>query len=330
MRVFINGIGAVSETACTSADFAELAGEKDLTAKGQKIEFTSTVPGSKLRRASRYAKLTVSAADLALADSNTEINDPYRIGAVMASGFGSVEYNRQFSNQVQKGDPQLCSPSLFSQSVANSALGNLCMINSIKGEDTMLRGGDPLEYAALLLKMGKADTMLCGETEEWSEELLNSFAGRDTVTGCTFSEGAAFGKGTEMTDLTYCEISGFSSANLGLCPLLEKSVDIKESLKKVYRQLSYSADIIFTAANGTWFDDAEADSIRDIFGDIPLYAPKKLFGESFGCSYMLSVCLAAAAIKNGSFKGTPCSSVIVSGFDMAGNYIAVKLTGVKP
>ena len=84
MRVFINGIGAVSETACTSADFAELAGKKDLTAKGQKIEFTSTVPSSKLRRASRYAKLTVSAADLALADSNTEINDPYRIGAVMA------------------------------------------------------------------------------------------------------------------------------------------------------------------------------------------------------------------------------------------------------
>ena len=231
MRVFINGIGAISETACTSADFAELAGKKDLTAKGQKIEFTSTVPSSKLRRASRYAKLTVSAADLALADSNTEIKDPYRIGAVMASGFGSVEYNRQFSEHVQKGDPQLCSSSLFSQSVANSALGNLCMINGIKGEGTMLRGGDPLEYAALLLKTGKADTILCGETEEWSEELLRSFAGRDTVTGCTFSEGAAFAVlGTEMTDFTYCEISGFSSANLGLCPLLEKSDDIKESL----------------------------------------------------------------------------------------------------
>ena len=55
------------------------------------------------------------------------------------------------------------------------------MINGIKGEGTMLRGGDPLEYAALLLKTGKADTILCGETEEWSEELLRSFAGRDTV-----------------------------------------------------------------------------------------------------------------------------------------------------
>ena len=90
MGLYINGIGAVSEAALTAEDFAALAEGREYTAKGQKTEFVSTVPASKLRRASRYAKLAVTAADLALTDSGAELADPYRMGAVMSSGYGSV------------------------------------------------------------------------------------------------------------------------------------------------------------------------------------------------------------------------------------------------
>ena len=163
MGVYINGIGAISEAACIAEEFSALADGREYLAKGQMTEFASAVPASKLRRAGRYSKLTVSAAAFALKDSETEFTDPYRTGAV---GYGAAEYNIQFSDQVQGGDPQLCSPSVFSQSVANSCLGQLCMIKGIKGESTMLRGGDPLEYASLLLETDRADIMLCGETEE--------------------------------------------------------------------------------------------------------------------------------------------------------------------
>jgi 3-hydroxyacyl-[acyl-carrier-protein] dehydratase len=88
------------------------------------------------------------------------------------------------------------------------------------------------------------------------------------------------------------------------------------------------ADVIFTAANGTWFDAVEAGCIKEVFAYIPSFAPKAVFGETLGSSYMLSVCLAAAALKKGSFRGRACGSVIVTGFDMTGNYMAVRLTGV--
>jgi hypothetical protein len=87
--------------------------------------------------------------------------------------------------------------------------------------------------------------------------------------------------------------------------------------------------VIFTAANGTWFDAVEAGCIKEVFADIPSFAPKAVFGETLGSSYMLSVCLAAAALKKGSFRGRACGSVIVTGFDMTGNYMAVRLTGAE-
>jgi hypothetical protein len=73
MGVYINGIGAVSEAALTAEDFVALAEGREYTAKGQKTEFVSSVPASKLRRASRYAKLAVTAADLALTGSGAII-----------------------------------------------------------------------------------------------------------------------------------------------------------------------------------------------------------------------------------------------------------------
>ena len=329
MEVYINGIGAVSEAACIAEEFSALTDVREYLAKGQMTEFTSAVPASKLRRAGRYSKLTVSAAAFALKDSETEFTDPYRTGAVIASGYGAVEYNIQFSDQVQGGEPQLCSPSVFSQSVANSCLGQLCMINGIKGESTMLRGGDPLEYASLLIETDKADIILCGETEEWSEELKASFNAKKAANGAVISEGSAFAVlGTEKNNSTYCKVSDHSSAALGFCPLLYVKEDIAAVIKEVLSDMPQNADVIFTAANGTWFDAVEAGCIKEVFADTPSFSPKTVFGETLGSSYMLSVCLAAAALKNGSFKGRACRSVIVTGFDMTGNYMAVRLTGV--
>lgn len=330
MEVYINGIGAVSEAACIAEEFSALTDVREYLAKGQMTEFTSAVPASKLRRAGRYSKLTVSAAAFALKDSETELTDPYRTGAVIASGYGAAEYNIQFSDQVQGGDPQLCSPSVFSQSVANSCLGQLCMINGIKGESTMLRGGDPLEYASLLIETDKADIMLCGETEEWSEELKASFNAKKAANGAVISEGSAFAVlGTEKNNSTYCKVSDHSSAALGFCPLLYVKEDIAAVIKEVLSDMPQNADVIFTAANGTWFDAVEAGCIKEVFADTSSFSPKAVFGETLGSSYMLSVCLAAAALKNGSFKGRACRSVIVTGFDMTGNYMAVRLTGVS-
>ena len=170
--------------------------------------------------------------------------------------------------------------------------------------------------------------MLCGETDEWSEELIRSFDVKTAAEGAALSEGAAFAVlGTVKTESTYCEVDGFSSASLGCCPLLEKSEDIGEVITEVLSDIKSGADIIFTAANGTRFDSAEAGSIGKVFVDIPMFAPKTVFGECLGSSYMLSVCLAASALKRGTFRGRACSSVIVTGFDITGNYLAVKLTG---
>ena len=173
--------------------------------------------------------------------------------------------------------------------------------------------------------------MLCGQAEEWSDEVFASIRAKYASAGSTLTEGTAFMTlRTERTEHTYCEINGFSSANIGSSPLLEQNQNIGETIQNVLADFAgEKTDMIFTSANGTWFDDVEKKAISGALGDISLTAPKKIFGEALGSSYMLSAVLASASLKLGSFDGQKCTSAIVTGFDMSGNYFAVRLTAVN-
>ncbi|MBR1383323.1 MAG: hypothetical protein IJ555_05860 [Ruminococcus sp.] len=330
-HMFIDGLGVINEAAYAASDLSALAGGREFTPAGFMQEFESAVPSSKLRRCSRYIKMAVTAADNALKNGSAyDSLDPCRIGAVISSGYGASEYSVRFADSVVKHAPQSCSPSVFSQTVPNSCLGQICIINGFKGAGTFLCGGDPLEYAALLLRLGKADMMLCGQVEEWSAELFSSIKSRQACAGSTLTEGAGFlTLRTELTDSSCCEVIGHSSVNIGACPLIERSEGISKDLSAVLDDLSSDRpDIVFTAENGTWFDKAECRSVKAVFGEIPTASPKKLFGEALGSSYLLSVSLAAAALKRGAFRDKKCRIAVVTGFDMAGNYSAVKLSAI--
>ena len=140
--VYIDGIGIISRCAMSANELLRITeGEAPETKSGM-LDFTSDVPPAKLRRCSRYNKLAAAAADNARKDGNIPDDiDGTRVGTIISTGFGAVESNIKFSDSVVKGEPALCSPTVFSGTVPNSCVGQICIINGYKGVSTVLMGG---------------------------------------------------------------------------------------------------------------------------------------------------------------------------------------------
>ena len=131
------------------------------------------VSKSKLRRCSQYVKMAAMAAAMAVKGADmADFVSRERIGTVISTGYGPVEYNTSFADTIFSEGPSLCSPTIFSFTVPNSCAGMICIINDSRGAATMMIGGNPLEYASLLLNRGSADYVLSGCVEENTEEIF--------------------------------------------------------------------------------------------------------------------------------------------------------------
>ncbi|OWR33180.1 hypothetical protein CDO73_01355 [Saccharibacillus sp. O23] len=126
------------------------------------------------RRASRFSHLGLCAARSAIRPEWIGDRKAERIGAVFTTAYGPLETNMEFARQMIGDEPDLCSPSLFANTVHNACLGTISMDLGIKGPSTMLLGSNHLLLTRLLLAEGKADLILAGAIEEYNEELERS------------------------------------------------------------------------------------------------------------------------------------------------------------
>lgn len=329
--IYIDGIGVISRCACYADELCRVFDSENTTDydKSGKISYTPIVPSSKVRRCSSYIKLAVEVSARAAQDGKIADNtDKLRIGTILSSGYGAAESNTKFADAVVKHDPAICSPAVFSNTVPNSCVGQICIVEGYKGVSTLLMGGDPLEYSSVLLNTNKADRILCGSVEAYFKELADSVLYLDTAKGCDICEGAAIlAINRQKTEHTYCKITAFGSASFSAYPYVHE-ISEAEGIQVIHdaiEQLNGNIpDVIFTSENGTYFDDIELRALKSRFENALFIQPKKYFGETLGSGYMLSTALAAASLKNNSFS-KPYRSVLVTGIDTAGNYLCCRL-----
>lgn len=329
--VYINGIGIISKCAQTKSSLCSIAANelKDYGVSNCKIDFTSSVTHTQLRRASRYSKLAVGAASLAVQDASFLQNiDKNDAGTVLSTGYGAVESITQFMETCLRFGPAKCSPIVFAGTVPNSAVGQICMVYGFKGASTLLTGGDPLEYASLLLHTNKAKAVLAGSVEEYNEDLVSALRREGALKNAELSEGAAMVvlSAEKLAD-SYCRITAFANTGLTFLPYIhapdKKEKELTEQkMVEVLSSLNASPSIVLTSSNGGALDEIEERAVRQVFGKtVPCVPYKRFFGECLGAGYMQGVVLGAAGIQSGVYK----SKVCVTGIDSQGNYMAVIL-----
>lgn len=128
-----------------------------------------------LRRADDFIRLAVLSAFQSF-DQRTEIpwESPERCGLILGTSFGPMQTNFDVLDQIVSGEQT--SPTLFSHSVFNAAVGYLCRIFNLRGSALTLTDFaypffQALQQGALAITSGQLDRCLVLQVETYSELL---------------------------------------------------------------------------------------------------------------------------------------------------------------
>lgn len=348
-EIRITGIGVVNRAGTDSSALWEAlqshgrAWEEDAAGK---TSFEVPVPRGRLRKVNRYCRLGLYASLKALEESAAaDQADPYRRGTIFQTGYASMTAQIAFCRDVDRGDPDFCSPAVFTGTVPNSCVGTVCMFTDSKGVSTALAGGNHLEYAGLLLQTGKADTILAGAVEEYTPELFGSLGRSGRASHAEIEEGTVVllleradwaGQEKSAGASGYCRLGRMRSVWLGGYPLISdgwKEAGIRraqETVRELVRETKGQIDGVFISGSESEFDRAETGMIAACVGREKLIpGVKRVTGETLGTAFSMHAAAAALCLKHGrvpaGLTGTgqeirDCRRLLVTGCDTAGNY----------
>ncbi|PRA00599.1 beta-ketoacyl synthase N-terminal-like domain-containing protein [Paenibacillus sp. DR312] len=330
-RVFISSMGVIT---CVGTSLEEFwSGINTKKVDYNSIELPIILPQNinpkVSRRMDRFSRMSLSVSKLVL--EKLSLLDTEQIGTVFNTGFGPLQSNINFRNQIETYGVDGVSPTLFTNTVFNAGLGHTCLHLGFKGPSTMLMGSNAVAYSYELIKSNKCDQILCCGVEEYIEELDHSFQLINSTTknldsickpldanrdGTRVTEGAgglfieSESSLRSRSGKALCEILGYSNAITDEF----RAIDGPNSDSNVFAQVMEMAlknagickdhiDGIFMASGGgVYADPAEAKAIHQVFGglgsEIPVTAIKGAIGESIGASLILNVVSGILCLEN--------------------------------
>ena len=133
-----------------------------------------------LRLLDRLTRIALATASLALQDAGLAEAAPERTGVVLSSTCGSPASRSAFYLDALEAGFRGLNPALFANTVVNSPASQVAIRFGLRGPNATVAAGfggglDALEYAADLLRAGRAEVVLAGGVEELGELAFHSF-----------------------------------------------------------------------------------------------------------------------------------------------------------
>jgi 3-oxoacyl-(acyl-carrier-protein) synthase len=297
-----------------------------------------------IRNFDRLTKMLVTSGKLALEDAGVKKNgvhvlSPDRIGLCSATAYGSLEAITEAVWIAELEDPRFLNPNRFPNTVINAAAGYVSIWEDLRAPNVTVVDGNCGSLDAVLsaethLLHGRADAFLVGGGEALSEALYLAFrklgvladGGRVFAPARAHSQGMLLGEGAAylcLEQLVFAkaraariraEVIGYGNAfeppDSEAQLVHVSSLAVERTIRMALQDAHLTAadiDVIATAQGGiTVFDAAEHAGIAAVFGDdIPLAAPKAIFGETFGAGGALAMATALAW-----FNGVPVAPLV--------------------
>ena len=198
MTVFINGIGVVGSFGSGIDALVQCLNRGDYPSPVLSDEKSSAVlyptytadtsclgefvPRKVLRRIDHFSQLALTGACLALKDAGLDSIGMQRTGLVICSGYGSAKTTFSFLDSLIDYGDSCASPTLFSNSVHNSASGHISIILGLDGPCLTVSQFEMSVHSALLsavmwLREGRADQILFGGVDEGCDVLKYCYRG---------------------------------------------------------------------------------------------------------------------------------------------------------
>lgn len=305
-----------------------------------KVNYISQVPKNKRRRMNRYSDMVVCSAVDAVKDAKLELEqlDPFRVGTIYSTGYGPLNSNLEFTQMLLKGDPDLCSPTVFANTVSNACIGQVCMHLGLKGVSTIVMGSNSIGYSQMLISKGVADYILTGGIEEYNSDLYLALKNNKYSKNVYIAEASIslLLSNIEVKKDAYCELVDFAEINIGKYPLVNPTTEFAknqmESLLSSFlsKHDSKSIDYVFNANNKSYFDRTENEVLKKFFDESVIITDlKKYAGETLGASLSVTIAIAALCLKknkvprniNKNLERKSINKILVTGYDVTGNYV---------
>lgn len=128
----------------------------------------------KFHKMDALSKLGLLASDILLKNSTLDIkSQPDRVGVILSNKSSSLDTDIKYYNMVKKG---VASPAVFVYSLPNIVIGEICIRNGIKGENTFFISDhynilQQVQYVNHLIHSNVVDVCICG----WVELFENKY-----------------------------------------------------------------------------------------------------------------------------------------------------------
>lgn len=274
------------------------------------------------RRMDRFSLLSVAGTQQIVEKIGASFEN-CRIATVMNTSYGPIRTNIEFvKNLVSKHEDTL-SPTLFSHTVNNAALGHICKQFQLKGPSTLLLSSNTLNVSEGILKSGKADAVLVISVEE-NNRFVEKFNIKCPDIACCILLKNTLDNGEDK-----CRIIGVKEMNLGGHLYYGDEVDLRRTEDMINKLLSESKAenekvkyaIISTADNES--ERIQNEIFKKINNNIRVINLYKAFGETLGVSLNLGLYVATLLFNSQRLKDQ--SMCLINILDISGNYISALL-----
>ena len=280
------------------------------------------LPRARARRMDRGSQYSVVAARQCLADAGWEMaGREERTGILLGTGSAGAGPLSEFERQMAD-NPELASPFLFPNTVANAPASQTALELKIMGPLVTLIQKDPsafcaLFYGRMLLTDRRADALLVGAADEWAFDYHHAYE-RLGVTRTARHPGFALSEGASLVLLEREEEARARGARIRarVAAVVTRSAAVAPYERRATPELLAAgmraaldeaglapADValVSLSADGVpWTDAAERDALADVFGARPpaTVALKLQLGEN-PSSGAAQIALAAREVSEG-------------------------------
>lgn len=326
-----------------------------------------------LRNHDRLTLFLLIAAKQALQDAGLKHNgehkvySPSRMGLCSATAYGSLDAINELVTIAELEDPRFVNPNRFPNTVINSAAGYVSIWEDLRAPNVTVVDGNCGSLDAVLnaqthLSHGRADAFLVGGGEVLSDPLYLAFRKLDILAenGRVFRPGSPEGQGMRMGEGAayfcvereddakkrgcdrYGRIVGYGNA---FEPPESDAVIVHASQRAIERAIraalhdaglqASDLDGVCGSLNGVpMFDRAELAALDAVLGaELPVVAPKSVYGETFGSGGALAIATAlswfAGASVGALVRGRMCErprALLVLAVGFYGNVSAIIIT----
>lgn len=313
-----------------------------------------------LRNHDRLTKLLLVCGKLTLEDAGlkaagTHRVSPERIGVCSATAYGSLEAVTEAVQVTELEDPRFLNPNRFPNTVMNSSAAYVSIWEDLRAPNVTVVNGNCGSLDAVLsaethLLNERADAFLVGGGEALSEALYVAFRRLDVIAdntrtfapGSPQSQGMRLGEGAAYLSIeksafarargarVRAEIIGYGNAfdaPASEARIVHVSSDaLTRAINMALRDADLSPDQIDVVASGLCgvaeFDGRELAGIHAVRRDLPVAAPKVIYGETFGAGGVL-----ASACALAWFDGVPVAPLVQGQVDGPIRHVLVTAVG---